>query len=750
MTEPISSNNQQSSLDVQQLREERSLILNQIDNAIALFNDTHQLILFNQKLADIWGLSPEFLNQKPPISVLISEILLQGYWEAKHCQQLQNCLEQVEIDNLSFCIEQNNRVCLEIESRLSSNGSRLFTFRDITYYRNSQASLNTEVRRLRFLLGLNERLQNSDNLQEIAQFALNYLVSVMDAAFGDVKVISGEGKNRQAGAIVNQISGQFIATYGEPAIASMQEVLNQGIPYGQGLLWDVVETGEPLFVDNYAQHPKSIPRFREPGLGRLGIFPIPATNGNIIGVLTLESRDLDRLQEYPQRDMLNAACRTLGASIERIQAQARLQQINEDLERASQLKSEFLASMSHELRTPLNSILGFSDLLKRQIGGPLNERQLNHLQLIEKSGQHLLQLINDILDLSKIEAGKTELDLQSVDIHLLCNECLKMMQPRADKKRLKMSVELDYRVHHAFLDERRVRQIIINLLSNAVKFTPEAGSIKLSGFLAYGSQMSHDYRPDCSPVNASTPYLCLEVQDSGIGIPEDRWHLLFRPFQQVDSALTRRHEGTGLGLALVKRLAELHGGTVSISSIVNQGSLFRAWLPLTEMRGELSLNPESCDLSLQKLSESLKDPNPDCENSPRILVVEDQPFNQLLVSEVLELEGYRVELISNGQTMLEAIQSPLVTQTTLPNLILMDVQLPEVDGLELMRQLKAHSIWQSVPIIALTAMAMSGDRERCLDAGASAYLSKPLDLDLMLVLVKSFIPFQSEIDEINE
>ncbi len=192
MTEPISNDNEQFSLDVQQLREERSLILNQIDNAIALFNHTNQLILFNQKLADIWGLSPEFLNQKPPISVLISEILLQGYWEAKHCQQLKNCLEQFEINNLSFCIEQNNRVCLEIESRLSSNGSRLFTFRDITYYRNSQASLNTEVRRLRFLLGLNERLQTSDNLQEIAQIALNYLVSVMDAAFGDVKVISGE------------------------------------------------------------------------------------------------------------------------------------------------------------------------------------------------------------------------------------------------------------------------------------------------------------------------------------------------------------------------------------------------------------------------------------------------------------------------------------------------------------------------------------------------------------------------------
>lgn len=726
-------------MDVYQLREEQQLILNQIDNAIALFNASHHLVLFNQKLATIWGLSADFLSQNPSLETLCSKLATQGYWNQQQCQLLHDCVQQIETPNLSFCIEQSNRIYLEVESLLTLQGSRLLTFRDVTSYRHSQTDLNTEVKRLRFLLGLNERLQDSDNLQEVAQFALNYLVSIMNAAFGDVKVISGEGKNRQAGTIMNQISGQFIATYGEPVIASMQELLDQGIPYGQGLLWDVVETGQPVFVENYAQHPKSVPSFRHPGIGQLGIFPIPATNGNIIGILTLESRDLERLQQYPQRDMLDAACRTLGAAIERAQAQARLRQINEDLERASQLKSEFLASMSHELRTPLNSILGFSDLLKRQIGGALNDRQLNYIQLIEKSGQHLLQLINDILDLSKIEAGKTELDLTIVDVHRLCSECLKMMQPRAEKKRLAMSLELDYRFNQAFLDERRVRQIIINLLSNAVKFTPEAGSIKLSGFLAYGSQIAQDYRPDCSPVNSSTPYLCLEVKDSGIGIPENRWHLLFRPFQQVDASLTRRHEGTGLGLALVKRLAELHGGTVSMSSTVNLGSVFRVWLPLTEMRQELSLNRQSSVLSS---SEPFNTSDPSTVHSnliPRILVVEDQPFNQLLVSELLELEGYRVELISDGQTMLEAIHSPLVTEKSLPNLILMDVQLPEVDGFKLMRQLKDHPLWKSVPIIALTAMAMSGDRERCLEAGASAYLSKPLDLDLMLSVVTSLI-----------
>lgn len=654
-------------MNVEQWREEQELILNQIDNAIAQFDQNHRLSLFNLKLTQMWGLSTEFLEGKPDFESVVRKIVNQGYWGEEQCQYLKACLLKSQSQGTAFCIEQNNGVCLEVYSTAMPSGECLFTFRDVTYYRNSQASFNTEVRRLKFLLGLNERLQDSDNLREIAQFALNYLVRVMNAAFGDVKVITGEGKQRQAGSISNNVSSQFVASYGEPAVAEMQQLLEQGIPYGQGLLWEVVETGQAVYVEDYARHPQAVAGFRHPGIGQLGIFPIPATNGGIIGVLTLESRNLEQLQAYPQRDMLYAACRTLGAAIERAQAQDRLRQINEDLERASQMKSEFLASMSHELRTPLNSILGFSDLLKRQISGSLNSRQINHVKLIEKSGQHLLQLINDILDLSKIEAGKTELDIQAVELHRLCSECIKMIQPRADKKRLALSLELDYRLNHVPLDERRVRQIIINLLSNAVKFTPEAGSIKLSGRLAYGSQMEGDYRPDCSPVNASTPFLCLEVQDSGIGIPEDRWHLLFRPFQQVDASLTRRHEGTGLGLALTKRLAELHGGTVSMQSEVNQGSVFRVWLPLTEMRQVLTHNPNELRVTLKTSSDlASASLTSHARKAPRILVVEDQPFNQLLVSEILELEGYQVELICEGQTMMEMINSPFVRASMLP------------------------------------------------------------------------------------
>ena len=473
MTTILRATAEKMEIDWQQLSADQELILNQVDNAIALFDSSDCLVLFNKKLAQIWGLSPEWLETKPKCHLLFAEIVDRGYLSVQQWQEFQQALETSEDESLSFYFEQSNGVCLEVCATITKSGGRLLTFRDVTVYQNSQASLNAEVRRLRFLLGLTERLQNSDSLQEIGQFALTYLVEAMNAAFGDVKVISGKGDDRQATALCNQISTQFLACYGEPVVAGMQELLHKGIPYNIGLLWEVVKTGKPLFVEDYAQNPNAVPEFRHPGIGQLGIFPIAATNGTIIGVLTLESRNVKKLQAPLHKEVLEAACRTLGAAIERAQTQENLRQVNEELEYSSQLKSEFLASMSHELRTPLNSILGFSDLLLRQTAGQLSDRQINYVELIEKSGQHLLQLINDILDLSKIEAGKVELNLQPVRVHELATDCLKMMQPRADKKRIGLSLELDYRITKVLLDERRVRQIVINLLSNAIKFTPE-------------------------------------------------------------------------------------------------------------------------------------------------------------------------------------------------------------------------------------------------------------------------------------
>ncbi len=607
----------------------------------------------------------------------------------------------------------------------------------------AEHAMNQEVKRLTFLLELTEQLQATeiDGLKSVAQFALCYLVKEMGAAFGDVKVIDGDAGDRHAATLVNEVSAQFVATHGEPAIQAMEEVLAQGLPYGQGLLWQVVETKQPLFVEDYALQAQAVAAFKHPSIGQLGIFPIPSAKGEIIGILTLESR-CQRLQDAPQQDLLAAANRLLGMTIERLQNQAKLQQSNQELERASRLKSEFLASMSHELRTPLNSILGFTSLLKRQAKDRLEARQLGFLDTIKRSGQHLLQLIDEILDLSKIEAGKLELNLQAVNLNELCQTCIEMVRPRAEMKRIQLTYEVDSRLQPLLADERRINQILLNLLSNAIKFTPQQGQIRLNARLSYeaATEIAADSRPDPSAIANQLPYLCLEVIDSGIGIPSDRQHQLFRPFQQINAELSREHEGTGLGLSLTKQLAELHGGTVSLHSLEGQGSTFRIWIPLHE-----AVYVNSAAQPLQ--ASNIQTQSPDLQSAkslqpPLILVLEDQPFNQQLMQELLEPEGYQVEIIDDGEKMLhrlDALEGEVVSAIALPDLILVDIQLPKVDGLTLLGRLKASDLWRKVPAIAITAMAMPEDRAKCLEAGADAYLSKPMDLDELLNLIEAML-----------
>jgi signal transduction histidine kinase len=292
----------------------------------------------------------------------------------------------------------------------------------------------------------------------------------------------------------------------------------------------------------------------------------------------------DRVPQNFKVKELNHLAEALDSMVTRLEDRAEeLETAWQEAQIANQLKSEFLATTSHELRTPLNAIVGCVRLVH---DGCCDDRQeeLEFLQQADEAALHLLKIINDLLDIAKIEAGKVELTLQSVDVQELCRQCLKMVNPGAQMKRINLSLQLDPAIERVALDERRVRQMVINLLSNAVKFTPETGQVTLSTRLGYGYQLEQDTRPDLSPVNPQTAYLCLEVQDSGIGIPKDRWHLLFRPFQQIDSSLTRKHEGTGLGLALTKRLAELHGGTLSFRSVPGEGSTFRIWLPAIEMK----------------------------------------------------------------------------------------------------------------------------------------------------------------------
>ena len=384
-------------------------------------------------------------------------------------------------------------------------------------------------------------------------------------------------------------------------------------------------------------------------------------------------------------------------------------QANLELERAMRMKDEFLASMSHELRTPLTGILGLSEALQMGTYGTLEEKQVNALSNIESSGQHLLALINDILDVSKIEAGRLDLQPELCALDTLCQNSLQMVRGMAHHKNLQLQYSIQPQNLVCSADPRRLKQVLVNLLSNAVKFTPEGGRV--------GLEVTGD---------APGGWVRLAVWDEGIGIsPEDQGRL-FQPFVQLDSRLAREQAGTGLGLALVKRLCELHGGSVQLESAPGQGSRFTVALPWNPQ--EQALPAE--DGAAQPLFTAALPARQAA--SPLVLLVDDNEINRIVMADYLEAMNFRVAQVTNGLEYLDQLDQ------LRPDLVLMDIQMPGVDGLEAIRRTRAmpDPALAGLPIIAVTALAMPGDKERCLAAGARAYLSKPINLSDLLTIIR--------------
>jgi len=376
-------------------------------------------------------------------------------------------------------------------------------------------------------------------------------------------------------------------------------------------------------------------------------------------------------------------------------------------EKANSAKSEFLASMSHELRTPLHAILGMTELLNRGVHGQVSDKQQECMKLIEESGKHLLSLINDILDLSKIEAGQISLDFQLINIRQISDASVRLVREAARRKHIDLQVELDEGLLEVRADMRRLKQMLVNLLSNAVKFTPDGGKVGLR-----------------TTVSADTQRLEFQIWDTGIGIAAPDIERLFQPFVQIDSQLARRYEGSGLGLALVKRLAEMHGGSVGVDSTPGKGSRFWISLPLGFER--LSVEPPS------SVAPGIRVPH--FIRPPVVLVAEDNPANTTLLMGFFEKLGFRIIHATNGKLAVD------LALTRMPDIIIMDIQMPEMDGIEATRRLAANQRTASIPIICATALAMDEDRERCLKAGARDYVSKPFELNILLATIERQLP----------
>ena len=378
---------------------------------------------------------------------------------------------------------------------------------------------------------------------------------------------------------------------------------------------------------------------------------------------------------------------------------------NREAERVNELKNEFLASMSHELRTPLNAIIGFSSLLEEQTAGVLNSKQQSYVQHVSKASRHLLALINDILDLSKIEAGYLELYPERLAFSESLTEVLSTIRPLARAKGIKVAIggACDDPI---YADRLRFKQILYNLLSNAVKFAPKQGDVGI----------------ECSRDDA---YLTIAVTDDGIGIPPEERDAIFEKFYQAKSASGGAKSGTGLGLAITRRLVERHGGRIWVESQPGLGSRFLFTLPSKAPAAEIApFAPPSEHGSLDKAA-----PEP---VRMTIAVVDDDPSSSTLLEALLR-PLHEVTTYASGAGALQAFNREP------PDLVLLDVSLPDLSGIEVLKRLRNDDNVRHLPVIAVTAHAMSGDRDRFLAAGFDGYLAKPImGRGLLLEVIESF------------
>ncbi|MFC4304959.1 response regulator [Cohnella boryungensis] len=423
-------------------------------------------------------------------------------------------------------------------------------------------------------------------------------------------------------------------------------------------------------------------------------------------------KEAEKITEQKTREIYyaNQELRLLNDQLEEIvrERTSQLESARDEAVRANKIKSQFLANMSHELRTPLNAIIGYSEMLMEEAGEIGETTIVEDLGKIRKSGQHLLGLINDILDISKIETGKMEIYAEPVELHDLVQDVVATVAPLIEKNGNRLVVEADGGVFTA--DENKLRQVLINLLGNAGKFT-EDGLIRFEARFE-----TREDRTGC----------CFRVQDTGIGMTTEQMGRLFQPFAQADSSTTRKYGGTGLGLAISQSLCSLMGGVIQVDSDPGVGSLFEVWLPFLSEREERTEL-----LTVQIPSQSV----PDRPGRASILLIDDDPLNRRLMARYLENESWTLAFAENGEQGLRQARE------LKPGVICLDIHMPGMDGWSVLAELKSDPGLKDIPVVI---WSMAGDRNLGYALGASDYLTKPVGRERLISVMDKYVSNRGE------